>query len=265
MSRLPAILPCAARPFVYSLLVSVLCLPGLLAAGESTASTEAASTGATRVLIVTGEDYPGHKWQETTPIVKQELAKDPRLTVEVMEDLRLLATAKLDTYAAVVVHFKNYDPQVPGPDGQKNLEQFVQRGGGLVLLHFACGAFQEWPEFVKIAGRVWNPSMRGHDPHGTFQVVMVDKEHPITKGLESFDTTDELYTCLDGDTPIHILAKSQSKVDGKLYPMAFVLDYGQGRVFHTPLGHDVAAFSTPQVGELLRRATAWAARLDPQP
>ena len=59
------------------------------------------------------------------------------------------------------------------------------------------------------------------------------------------------------------LRVSVSKVDQKAYPMAFVLPYGQGRVFHCPLGHDVRAFSTPAVGELFRRGTAWAAGLSP--
>jgi uncharacterized protein len=236
-------------------------LGGTLLAAEGSPSEGAAQQ---RILIVTGEDYPGHKWQETTPVVKEQLAKDDRWTVEVIDDLKWLREGKLEAYDAVVMHFKNYDPEVPGAAGQENLERYVRAGGGLVLLHFACGAFQEWPEFVKIAGRVWNPKMRGHDPHGTFRVEIVDREHPITQGLEGFETTDELYTCLDGSTPIRVLAESQSKVDQKPYAMAFVLEYGQGRVFHSPLGHDAAAFRPDPVGELLRRGTAWAAGMPPQ-
>ena len=45
--------------------------------------------------------------------------------------------------------------------------------------------------------------------------------------------------------------------------MAFVLECGKGRVFHTPLGHDPVAFRPDPVGELLRRGTAWAAGLPP--
>jgi type 1 glutamine amidotransferase len=218
-----------------------------------------------RVLIVTGEDYPGHKWRETAPVLKQQLAKDERLAVEVTEDLNFLRSPRLHDYEAVVVHFKNYDPKVPGPEGQANLEKFVREGGGLVLVHFACGAFQEWPDFQKIAGRVWNPKLRGHDPRGKFQVGLVDTDHPVTRGMKSFETTDELYTCLDGDTPITLLAQSQSKVDKKQYPMAFVLQYGKGRVFHSPLGHDVKAFSVEAVGELFRRGCAWVAGIHPPP
>ena len=217
------------------------------------------------MLLVTGEDYPGHKWRETAPVLQGLLAKDPRLAVEVSEDLNCLRLPRLHDFDAVVLHFKNYDPQVPGPEGQANLARFVREGGGLVLVHFACGAFQEWPEFEALAGRVWNPKLRGHDPHGKFQVEMVDPEHPVTRGLQAFETTDELYTCLDGKTPIHVLAQSQSKIDQKQYPMAFVLQCGDGRVFHCPLGHDVAAFSPPAVGDLFRRGTAWVAGIEPVP
>ena len=44
--------------------------------------------------------------------------------------------------------------------------------------------------------------------------------------------------------------------------MAFVLNVGQGRVFHSPLGHDVKAFG-PATLELFRRGVAWAAGLPP--
>lgn len=234
---------------------------GAFAADESAAAGSAPL--ARRVLLLTGEDYPGHKWQETTPVLRAQLEQDPRLRVQVVEDLKFLRSPELHTFAAIVMHFKNYDPAVPGPEGQENLARFVRQGGGAVLVHFACGAFQEWPEFVQLAGRVWDPKLRGHDPHGTFRVNIVDARHPITRGFSSFDVVDELYTCLAGDTPITLLATAVSQVDKKTYPMAFVLSYGQGRVFHSPLGHDVRAFHTPAVGELFRRGTAWAAGLSP--
>ena len=164
-----------------------------------------------------------------------------------LDDLTKLPGADLSPYAAVVMHFKNYDPEVPGRAGFDNLARYVDAGGGLVLVHFACGAFQEFKtDFAKLAGRAWNPKLRGHDPHGKFQVEIVRPDHPAMRGLEAFEADDELYTCLDGDTPITVLAESVSKVDGKRYPMAFVLDYGRGRVYHCVLGHDVKALSIPR-------------------
>ncbi len=245
--------------------VASFCLFALwIAAGISAGQAVAGDpSAAKRVLIVTGEDYPGHHWRETTPVLVAHLEKDPRLQVTTLEDLKALAGVDLGKYDTVVVAFKNYDPAVPGPEAQQHLDRFVRNGGGLVLVHFACGAFQEWPDFVKLAGRVWNPKMRAHDPYGAFRVEFTKEEHPITRGMKPFETTDELYTCLDGQPSITVLATAVSKVDKKAYPMAFVLECGKGRVFHTPLGHDVKALSTPGVAELLRRGTAWTAGLEP--
>ncbi len=233
--------------------------------------TEAPSRGAGartktqgKVLIVTGEDYPGHKWQRTEAVLRRQLIADSRLTVDVVRDLTQLASADLRAYDAVVLHFKNYDPAVPGRDGYDNLTRFVRAGGGLVLVHFACGAFQEYKqEFETLAGRVWNPKFRGHDRYGRFRVEILETDHAVTRGMTSFETTDELYTCLEGTTPVTVLADARSNVDGKRHPMAFVLRYGAGRVFHSPLGHDVRALAVPAVGALFRRGCAWAAGLDP--
>lgn len=217
----------------------------------------------TNVLIVTGVDYPGHKWKLTTPVLKGLLAKDKRFEVQVVADPHQLASPMLHKYDVVVMHFKDYEKPAAWTAVRPNFTKFVADGGGVVLVHFACGAWQGWDEFVKIAGRVWNPKMRGHDRHGAFTVEMTDREHPITKGMKPFTTTDELYTCLDGKTKIEVLAHSRSKVDKKMYAMGFVLQYGKGRVFHSPLGHDVKAFAAAGVGELFRRGTAWAAKLTP--
>ncbi|MCP4453840.1 MAG: ThuA domain-containing protein [Planctomycetes bacterium] len=218
----------------------------------------------TRLLILTGEDYPGHKWQQTAPVLESLYAQDPRFSADVVEDLRQLPSVNLEAYDAVVMHFKNYDANVPGREGFDNLARYVQQGGGLVLVHFACGAFQEFKDdFTQLAGRAWNPKLRGHDPFGEFTVNITDPTHPITKGLQDFAITDELYTCLEGDVPIKVLASAISRVDKKVYPMAFVLPYGKGRVFHSVLGHDVNALSNQGAAELYRRGTAWTARLKP--
>ena len=98
------------------------------------------------VLIVTGEDFKGHKWEQTEPVLRRQILADSRLSVDVVRDLEQLASTDLDAYDAVVMHFKNYNPKVPGRDSYDNLMRFVQAGGGLVLVHFACGAFQEYKQ-----------------------------------------------------------------------------------------------------------------------
>jgi len=212
-----------------------------------------------RVLLVTGVDYPGHPWRQTAPILVQLLHQEPRLAVTLIEDPHLLDSPALHSYDVVLLHFMNWEVPAPGEAARANLRRFVAGGKGLVLAHFACGAWQDWPEFENLAGRAWDPKLRGHDPRGPFTVSIKDPQHPITAGLKDFETDDELYTCLAGDAPIRVLATARSKVDQIDYPMAFVLDYGQGRVFHSPLGHDPKAFEAAGVGELFRRGCLWVA------
>ncbi|MCO5053747.1 MAG: ThuA domain-containing protein [Verrucomicrobiae bacterium] len=218
-----------------------------------------------RVLIVTGVDYPGHHWRETSPALKQILATDQRLDVRIVEDPHYLDSAALTNYAVVLLNFQNWEVPGPGVAARENLRRYVERGGGLMSVHFSCGAWHgEWPEFQNILGRVWHgagPDKPQHDPRGRFTVRLVDADHSITRGLNDFETDDELYTCLTGTTPIHVLAEAKSKVDGKNHPMALVHEYGQGRVFVTTLGHDVKALTNSIVPQLLRRSCAWAARL----
>jgi len=220
-----------------------------------------ANTNQIRVLIVTGQDWPGHHWRQTAPTLRQLLEEDKRITVRIVEDPHMLDTEALTNYSVVLLHFQNWQQPGPGAASRENLQHFVQNGGGLMSVHFACGAwYDEWPEFAKLVGRVWGgPQMRGHDPRGPFMVQIVDREHPITRGLKDFETDDELYTCLVGDTPIHLLAQAKSTVDHKEHPMAFTREYGKGRVFLTTLGHDVKAYTNSCVPQLLRHACAWVA------
>ena len=224
---------------------------------------EAKAPATRRVLVVTGDDYPGHRWRETGPELASILRAEPRLEVTISESPSVLASPLLGHYDAVLIHFKNYAKRLPTDKGLWNrIDRFVRDGGGLVVAHFGCGALQEWDGFVKLGGRIWNPKLRGHDPYGEFLVRILNDSHPATRGMNDFTTRDELYTCLDGDPSIEILAAATSKVDKKNYPMAFtVRDVDKGRVFHCPLGHDMGAFEAKGTRQLYRQGAAWAAGL----
>ncbi|MFZ2145864.1 MAG: ThuA domain-containing protein [Sedimentisphaerales bacterium] len=231
---------------------------------NQTASVEGQSEGTSKkVLIVTGIDHPAHEWKKTAPALAEVLGQDTRMEVDVVEQPDFLGTDNVHDYDVVVVHFMSWEKPTPSQKARANLKKFVSDGKGLFVLHFGCGAFRDWPEYRNLVGRIWDPNLRAHDPRGPFRVDIVNKEHPITRGMASFQTEDELYTCLAGERPIDLLATARSKVDGKDYPMAFVLKYGKGRVFHCALGHDVKAIENPPAAELLRRGCAWTAGLTP--
>lgn len=209
-------------------------------------------------LIVTGDEYPGHLWRETAPAMAAALREDPELEVSITESPMILGSPLLRHYDAVMIHFKDYPEHfTPGEEARKGLRAYVDQGGGVMVSHFGCGAFQEWPQFVEVAGRVWNPAMRAHDPYGSFEVRAVDTQHPVTAGLASFTTTDEMYTCLDGTPPIHVLYEATSVVDQKVYPVAFTFEADHPRLVHCTLGHDRNSLSTPGAKALYRNAARW--------
>ncbi len=81
----------------------------------NTASVESQSeTPNKKVLIVTGVDYPGHKWKLTTPVLVKAIAADKRLDVTITEEPGDLASDKLGDYDVIVLHFMDWEVPDPG-------------------------------------------------------------------------------------------------------------------------------------------------------
>jgi len=92
------------------------------------------------------------------------------------------------------------------------------------------------------------------------------REHPITRGMprEWLHVNDELYDKLRGPGQnMHVLATTFSDPakggTGRHEPMILTIDYGKGRVFHTPMGHDLEAMRCVGFITTLQRGTEWAA------
>ena len=99
-------------------------------------------------------------------------------------------------------------------------------------------------------------------PSTNFKVIIRNSDHPVTKDMPPvwLHAKDELYSFLRGPgEKMTVLATSPSKKSKRQEPMIFTIDYGKGRVFHTPMGH--ADYSMKCVGFIvtLQRGTEWAA------
>lgn len=215
--------------------------------------------GARRLLLVTGVDHVAHDWRTTSPVLRDILEQDHEFAVRVVEHPELLADDMMFDYDVIVLHFRNDKPLAREERVRNNLTAFVGKGGGLVAIHFACGAFGDWPEYGDLVGKVWD-GVNTHDPRGPFKVRIVDSGHPITRGMNDFQTDDELYIGLVGERPVQLLGVARSTVTGQEHPMAFAFEYGKGRVFHTPLGHDERALQAHGTANLIRRGCRWVAR-----
>lgn len=224
--------------------------------------------GKIRVLILTGMDVSAHDWKARTQALQEILAADPRFQIGVETDPEFLAKPALFNYDVILLNFYSANKDFPGKASRDNLVKFVgTQGRGLFILHFACGNFPDWPEFNQMAGLVFTPEGRPgyHDRYQPFNVDITDSHHPVTKGLgPQLKAHDECYYCLGGATgPYDILATAHSQNTKKDHPMALTVQYGKGRTFHTPLGHDVQSIKMPDVAELIRRGLVWAATKTP--
>ena len=246
------------KPFLSTRLL--LCITAAIAYFSNCDSLTAADNDPVRVLIVTGVDYPGHPWRTQAIELRKAFQASPHIEVRLAEDIEVLGTDLIFDYDVLMLNFKNYDPLKREDAAKNNLTRFIREGGGLMYFHFTGGAFEGWPEYQQIAGRVWNPEFRAHDPYQEFIVTIVQKEHPIMQGIADFRITDELYTCLDGQREIEVLAEAKSSVDNKMYPMAFIFTEGKGRGFHTVLGHDGKAFNAPELTTMMQNAAIWCAK-----
>lgn len=224
-----------------------------------------------RVLMFAGnEAHEWHNWKKTTPAIKTLLEKDPRIRVEVSNNIEDLSQTNLGDYQVIVQNYVNWqDPTRLSDPSRAAFVRFLEEGGGLILVHFANGAWHfslpkaeaaEWPEYRKIVRRMWNhKGTSGHDAFGRFTVVPTELSHPVTAGLQPFEVTDELYFRQDGDQPIEPLIRARSRVTNADEPLAWTYSYGKGRVFQTLLGHSEQTYNTYEAREMLRRAVAWAA------
>jgi type 1 glutamine amidotransferase len=229
-------------------------------------STVRADQDAIRTLILTGYEAPAHDWQADTEALKIVLGDDARVRITVWEDPERLATEDLGAFDVVVQNYCNWDRPSLSGEGRSRLLEFVREGGGLAIVHFANGAWSDWPEyFGGLARRVWIDDKSSHDAYGSFRVRIVDPDHRLTAGLQDFDTVDELYCNQQGELPVDPLLTARSVITGRDEPMAFVYPEGRGRIFQTLLGHDAQAIRTPAHAELIRRAVAWTANREIHP
>src|SRR5262245_11397733 len=124
-------------------------LAGTLGVLALTLPAFAADKEPIKVLIITGDH--GHKWQETTPFIKDFLTK-AGMRVEVTEKpAKDLTSGNLAKYDVLLLNYK--DTKNGGPDtrwSEENKKAFTEavRGGkGLVVYHHASSAFVGGTDF----------------------------------------------------------------------------------------------------------------------
>jgi type 1 glutamine amidotransferase len=227
---------------------------------------------------------------------KNDLAKYPAALAAYKEDLAKYPAAQAAYKEAMPkfrIDFSKYDVVVSNYNGESwpkevndSLDEALKSGKiGLVIVHAANNAFGGWSDYNRMIGMGWRGKKQGdrlylddmgktvrvpsgsdqdsgHRYTGKFEVTLRDPEHPITRGMPSLwlHNNDELYDNMRGPIEnIHMLATAFSPGTKVHEPMIWTVSYGKGRVFHTPMGHDVNAMRCVGFITTLQRGTEWAA------
>jgi type 1 glutamine amidotransferase len=214
------------------------------------------------------------------------LAEDPRVRTRVFEDYSNIdAITKADfliTYTCDVV---------PSLEAQEALREWVKGGGRWYALHgtnsvlrlFENGLYGS-PRWAPLFMETLGTQFIAHPPIAPYPVSVADPDHPITKGIEPFETTDELYL-VEKHGDLHVLLDTEFGGDATgfdehewaldRHPVLYIKKQDKGAVLYNTLGHcrghydmqpfldwwptvDRCAWDLPVFYELLRRGIAWA-------
>ena len=222
-------------------------------------------------------------WLPKAGVGKTEDLKDPKPDPEFKP---LFAD-----YDIIISNFGNNAADWP-EQTQRNFENFVKAGGGFVSVHAADNSFGNWHEYNRMIGiggwggrkphhgvhvfyndqgelvrdEAPNGKSGSHGARHEFHVTLRNTDHPITKGLPEkwLTSSDECYATLRGPAEnMTVLATGKDVSDraptDRHEPMLMVIRYGKGRVFHTTLGHDTAAFEGVSFITTFLRGAEWVA------
>lgn len=236
----------------------------------------AAACAQPKKLLAIGAVY-GYQHDSTTDGLATiwKIGKETGLWDTVIRtDTQLITKKKLDNNAK---NLNDFDAvlfyttgELPLDDEQKAaLLSFVRDDGkGFIGVHSALDTLYKWPEYGKLIGAWFDDH-----PWNVFDapVIVEDPKFPAMRGFAPrFTIHDEIYQPSKDFSreKVRVLARlDESKLDLKNprvhrpdhdFAVAWVRNYGKGRVFYSTFGHTAESWVRPDVQAMYREAVKWA-------
>lgn len=214
------------------------------------------------------------------------LAEDDRVRVRVFEDYsNLAAIAKADFLVSYTCDV------TPSLSEQEALRAWLEGGRRWYALHgtnsilrfLADGRVDSprWaPHFMETLGSMFI----AHPPIAPYAVTVAVPDHPLVKGVEAFEATDELYLSeYHGELEVLLETEFEGEATGFVdhtwakarHPVFYLHPVGTGQVLYLTLGHcrghydmqpmiefyevpEKGSWALPVFYDLLRRGLDWA-------
>jgi hypothetical protein len=162
---------------------------------------------------------------------------------------------------------EQFEPWITKEQGVA-IKDFVQAGGALYALHNSSHISLSSQDYREVMGGAFitHPALR------PFKVSVVNKEHPITRGVQDFMVNDEQHFVTYDKDSKYILLRSEN-IDGLTVMgdsqdlgakaiAGWAYDFGKGRVVFTALGHTLHALWQPGYFKLQQNAVRWLLRTE---
>ncbi len=187
--------------------------------------------------------------------------KTGAFSVTAVNDLAILEKPEFDTFDAIVMNnttlrqplLDNADEAREARAEQRFLD-FVRSGKGLVGVHAATDCLYTWPAYGELIGGYFD----GHPWSEEVGVKLDDPGHPLLAAFKGLDFTvnDEIYAFRnDSRDALRVLMsldvtktnmnKPSIKRKDNDFAVAWIHEYGKGRVFYFSLGHRHEIFWNP--------------------
>jgi type 1 glutamine amidotransferase len=174
-------------------------------------------------------------------------------------------------YFDAVVFYTNGETEMT-PKQKQDLLAFVHDDGkGFVAVHTATASFYQWLEYGEMVGGYFE-----NHPWNVFDapVIVERPDFPAMRGLPAeLILRDEMYQYREpySREKVDVLARlDERKLDltnrnvkrtDHDFPIAWIKNYGKGRVFSSTLGHPDAAWDDSRVQTLYLEGIKWVLRI----
>lgn len=153
-------------------------------------------------------------------------------------------------------------------ESKKTKEKYINltsEGVGMVFLHFTLSSQPNWDEYHEIVGGKWflgkfTPEKAKRSTYFIdleVDVKVLDKKHPVTKGIKNFTMTDVFYGNIYLKPGVHSLLGSDNP---DLTPIAWTQKYNNSKVVYIMPGFSKKAFGNPSYKKLVANALKYVGR-----
>ncbi len=217
------------------------------------------------ILLSGGYSHPFHESSPALATLIEGAGWQPQIKESIDEAIASLAEQPA-LLAVNALHWSMVQHEKYAPDRSEfayalpdhhmdAIEQYVASGGRLFVQHVGTICFDTQPHWHTVMGGGWTWGRSHHPPMGKISVQLTRAGQALSVGPEHFELLDEAYHNLDPVEDCSVLATCE--IDEGPQPVAWVRQFGTGRVAVDALGHDARSINAPGHRELIMAQLEW--------